>query len=46
MEVMKSAVSLDVDAKAKLQLVNGKVGERCAEVLRDTGIIGVPIKRN
>ena len=46
MEVMKSGVCLDVDAKDKLQLVNGKVGERCVEVLRDTGCTGVLIKRN
>ena len=46
MEVMKSAVCLDVDAKDKLQLVNGKVGERCVEVLRDTGCTGVLIKRD
>ena len=36
MEVMKPGVCLVVDAKDKLQLVNGKVGERCVEVLRDT----------
>ena len=46
MEVMKSGVCLDVDAKDKLQLVNGKVGERCVEVLRDTGCTGVLIKRD
>ena len=46
MEVMKSGVCLDVDAKDKLLLVNGKVGERCVEVLRDTGCTGVPIKRD
>ena len=40
MEVMKSGVCLDVDAKAKLQLVNRK-GQRCVEVLRDIGCIGV-----
>ena len=44
MEVMKSGVCLDVDAKDKLQLVKGKVGERCVEVLRDTGCTGVLIK--
>ena len=46
MEVMKSGVCLDVDAKDKLQLVNGRIGERCVEVLRDTGCTGVLIKRN
>ena len=46
MEVMKSGVCLDVDAKDKLQLVNGKIGERCVEVLRDTGCTGVLIKRD
>ena len=46
MEVMKSGVCLDVDAKDKLQLVTGKVGERCVEVLRDTGCTGVLIKRD
>ena len=46
MEVMKSGVCLDVDAKDKLQLVNRKVGERCVEVLRDTGCTGVLIKRD
>ena len=46
MEVMKSGVCLDVDAKDKLLLVNGKLGERCVEVLRDTGCTGVPIKRD
>ena len=44
MEVMKSGVCLDVDAKDKLQLVNGKVGERCVEVLRDTVCTGVLTK--
>ena len=44
MEVMKSGVCLDVDAKDKLQLVNGKVGERCVEVLRVIGCTGVLIK--
>ena len=46
MEVMKSGVCLGVDAKDKLQLVNGKIGERCVEVLRDTGCTGVLIKRD
>ena len=46
MEVMKSGVCLDVDAKDKLQLVNGKIGERCVKVLRDTGCTGVLIKRD
>ena len=46
MEVMKSGVCLNVDAKDKLQLVNGKVGELCDEVLRDTGCAGVLIKRD
>ena len=46
MEVMKSGVCLDVDAKDKLQLVNGKIGERYVEVLRDTGCTGVLIKRD
>ena len=46
MEVMKSGVCLDVDAKDKLQLVNGKEGERCVEVLPDTGCTGVLIKRD
>ena len=46
MEVMKSVVCLDVDANGKLQLVNGKVGERCVEVLGDTGCTGVLIKRD
>ena len=46
MEVMKSGMCLDVDEKDKLQLVNGKVGERCVEVLRDTGCTGVLIKRD
>ena len=46
MEVMKSGVCLNVDAKDKLQLVNGKVGERCVEVLRDTGCTGVVIKQD
>ena len=32
MEVMKSGVCLDVDAKDKLQLVTGKVGEKCVRV--------------
>ena len=41
MEVMKSGVCLDVDARAKLQLVNRKEGQRCVEVLRDIGCIGV-----
>ena len=45
-EVMKSGVCLDVDAKDKLQLVNGKVGERCVEVLRGTGCTRVLIKRD
>ena len=44
MEVMKSGVCLDVDEKNKLQLVNGKVGEKCVEVLCDTGCTGVLIK--
>ena len=44
MEVMKSGVSLDVDEKDKLRLVNEKVGKRCVEVLRDTGCTGVLIK--
>ena len=44
MEVMKSGVCLDVDEKDKLQLVNGKVGEKCVEVLCDTGCTGVLIK--
>ena len=46
MEVMKSGVCLDVDAKDKLQLVNGNVGERCVEVLRETGCTEVLIKRD
>ena len=46
MEVIKSGVCLDVDEKDKLQLVNGKVGERCVEVLRDTGCSRVLIKRD
>ena len=46
MEVMKSGVCLDVDAKDKLQLVNGKVGKRCVEIPRDTGCTGVLIKRD
>ena len=46
MEVMKSGVCLDVDEKDKLQLVNGKVGERCVEVLRDIGCTGVLMKRD
>ena len=46
MEVMKSGVCLDVDAKDKQQLVNGKVGERCVVVLRDTSCTGVLIKRD
>ena len=46
MEVMKSGECLDVDAKDKLQLVNGEVGEKCVEVLRDTGCTGVLIKRD
>ena len=45
-KVMKSGACLDVDAKAKLQLVNGKVGKRCVEVFRDTGCTGVLIKRD
>ena len=45
-EVMKSGVCLDVDAKDKLKLVNGKVGEKCVEVLRDIGCTGVLIKRD
>ena len=45
MEVMKSGVCLDVDANNKLQLVNGKIGEMCDEVLRDTGCTEVLIKR-
>ena len=45
-KVLKSGVCLDVDAKDKLQLVNGKVGKRCAEVLRDTGCTRVLIKRD
>ena len=44
--MMKSGVCLDVDEKDKLQLVNGKVGERCVEVLRDTSCTGVLIKRD
>ena len=46
MEVMKSGVCLDVDAKDQLQLVNGKVGKRFVEVLPDTGCTGVLIKRD
>ena len=46
MEVMKSGMCLVVDVKDKLQLVNGKVGQRCVEVLRDTGFTGVLIKRD
>ena len=46
MEVMKSGVCLNVDAKDKLQLVNGKVGERCIEELPDTSCTGVLIKRD
>ena len=46
MEVMKSGVCLDADAKDMLQLVNGKVSERCVEVLRNTGCTGVLIKRD
>ena len=46
MEVMKCGVCLDVDAKDKLQLVNGKVGKRCVKVLHDTGCAGVLIKRD
>ena len=45
-EVMKSGVCLDVNAKDKLQLVDGKVGERCVKVLRDTSCTGVLIKRD
>ena len=44
MEVMKSGVCLNVDEKDKLQLVNGKVGEKCVEVFRDTGRTGLLIK--
>ena len=46
MEVMKSGVCLDVDAKDNLQLINGKIGERCVEVLHDTGCTGVLIKQD
>ena len=46
MEVMKSGVCLDVDAKDKLQLVNGTIGERCVAVCRDTGCTGVLFKRD
>ena len=46
MKVMKRGVCLHVDAKDKLKLVNGKVGKRCVEVLRDTGCTGVLIKRD
>ena len=46
MEMMRAVVCLDVDEKDKLQLVNEKVGERCVEVLRDTGCTGVLIKRD
>ena len=46
MEVMKSKMCLDVDAKNKLQLINGKIGEKCVEVLCDTGCTGVLIKRD
>ena len=42
----ETQLCLDVDAKDKLQLVNGKVGERCVEVLRDTDCTGVIIKRD
>ena len=44
MEAMKCGVCLDVDAKDKLQLVNGNVGKRSVEVLRNTGCTGVLIK--
>ena len=44
--MMKSGVCLDVDEKDKLQLVNGKVSERCVKVLCDTGCTGVLIKRD
>ena len=46
MEVMKSGVRLDVDAKDKLQLVNGEKDERCVEVLCDTSCTGDLIKRD
>ena len=46
MEVMKFGVCLDVDAKDQLQLVNGKLGKSCVEVLPDTGCTGVLIKRD
>ena len=46
MKMMESGGCLDVDAKTKLQLVNGKVGERCDEVFRDTGCTGVLIKQD
>ena len=46
MEVKKSGVCLDVDAKDKLQLDKGKVGERCVELLRDTSCTGVLIKQD
>ena len=37
---------LDIDAQDKLQLVNGKVGNMCVKVLRDTSCTGVLIKRD
>ena len=46
MEAMKSGVCLDVDAKDKLQLVNGRMGKKYVEVLCDTSCTRVLIKRD
>ena len=46
MEVMKSGVCLDVDAKDKLQVVKWKSRRKVCRVLCDTGCTGVLIKRD